>query len=413
MNINDPSQIRQCTSCQMCGAVCPVEAITIEKSKFGFYRPVVDPSKCINCGLCIKNCYKFDDNIKMTTSFKGKQLFSAWAKDKNIVASTTSGGIADILVKKLVNQGYKCIGIEYDNSSNRAISKIASTLNDTDSFKGSKYIQAYTVDSFKELTMNHKDEKFAVFGLPCHIYALDKYLRAKETRHQHLLIDLYCHGCPSLDLWKKYVDKIFKEKDCNKVVSVNFRSKVRGWGNFYVVEVVVTGVEGRKTYISPRINDPFYTLFFSDMVLNDSCYDCKLRSTFEYTDIRLGDFWGYKFIHNNSGVSGVTVCTEKGMDLFEKVKDDIEYCEQLFESFLPFQSYGKQYNKIFNIRNELLLKLSNDNADLKDVILLYNKSRSYKERFLSNCKDAVKLLPNNMLSSLKSLVYKLKYKQLR
>lgn len=409
MNIDDSSQIRPCTSCQMCGAVCPVDAITIEKNKFGFYRPVINISKCIDCGVCVKSCYKFDDNIKSTESFTGKKLFSAWAKDKEIVASTTSGGIADILVKELIAQGYKCIGIEYDCSSNLAISKIAETLEDTDSFKGSKYIQAYTVDSFKELVKNHKNEKFAVFGLPCHIYAIDKYLRNKGTRHDHLLIDLYCHGCPSLDLWKKYIDKILNEKDCNKVVSVNFRSKVRGWGNFYVVVVVVEGVKGRKTYVSPRINDPFYTMFFSDIILNDSCYGCKLRSTLEYTDIRLGDFWGNKFIHNNSGVSGVTICTENGMKLFESTIDDIEYNKQLFKSFLPFQSYGKKYDENFNLRNELLLKLSDNDIDLKEVIRSYNKSRSYKERFLSNCKNAVKLLPNNMLSSFKSLAYKLKY----
>lgn len=410
MNIDDSSQIRQCTSCQMCGAVCPVGAITITKNKFGFYRPIVNTDKCIDCGLCVKTCYKFDGNIQSTKSLDGKKLFSAWAKDKDIVASTTSGGIADILVKRLISQGYKCIGIEYDSSSNRAISKIASTLEDTDSFKGSKYIQAYTVNSFKELVRNHKNEKFAVFGLPCHIYALDKYLRTTRTRHQHLLIDLYCHGCPSLNLWDKYVDKILKEKDCSKVVSVNFRSKVRGWGNFYVVVVVVEGVNGRRTYTSPRINDPFYTMFFSNMVLNDSCSDCQLRSTLEYTDIRLGDYWGNKFLNNHTGVSGVTICSENGMNLFKKATNDIEYNEQLFESFLPFQSYEKQYDVNFSTRNELLLKLSEDNIDLKDIIRLYNKSLSYKKRFLSDCKNVVMLFPNNIISSVKSLAYKLKYK---
>ena len=151
-------------------------------------------------------------------------------------------------------------------------------------------------------------------------------------------------------------------------------------------------------------------MFFSDMVLNDSCSDCKLRSTLEYTDIRLGDYWGNKFLNNHTGVSGVAICSEGGMKLFKSVTADLEYCEQTFDSFLPFQSYKKEYKVNFDIRSELLLQLSDENIELKEVIRSYNKSRSYKERFMSYCKNAIMLLPNNIISSVKSLAYRLKYK---
>ena len=39
MNVNDKSALRECTSCQMCAAVCAKNAIEIRLNKDGFYRP--------------------------------------------------------------------------------------------------------------------------------------------------------------------------------------------------------------------------------------------------------------------------------------------------------------------------------------------------------------------------------------
>ena len=60
MNIHNPSAIRDCTSCQVCAAVCPKDAITIVLDEKGFYRPVID-DKCVDCSLCTKVCYKYND----------------------------------------------------------------------------------------------------------------------------------------------------------------------------------------------------------------------------------------------------------------------------------------------------------------------------------------------------------------
>ena len=67
MNINDKSALRECTSCQMCAAVCAKNAIEIRLNKDGFYRPYLDEDKCVDCGLCTKVCYKFDNDVKVTS----------------------------------------------------------------------------------------------------------------------------------------------------------------------------------------------------------------------------------------------------------------------------------------------------------------------------------------------------------
>lgn len=76
-----------------------------------------------------------------------------------------------------------------------------------------------------------------------------------------MLIDLYCHGCPSMNVWKKFIKDV-KIKTCqSKIDYVNFRSKIKGWGSFYVVVVVV--VDGKPIYYSSDDkNNDFYDLFF-------------------------------------------------------------------------------------------------------------------------------------------------------
>ena len=370
MNINDTSAIRECTSCQMCAAVCSRDAISIHLNEDGFYRPYIDEVKCTNCGLCTKVCYKFDANVKVTSTEElGKvKVYSAQYKSDSILEKVTSGGVADALAKELVKQGFVCIGVTYNDDRHRAEHVIASTVGETDAFRGSKYIQSYSLDAFKSLVKNARTTKFAIFGLPCHIYAAHQFLSRRNLRDNCLLIDLFCHGCPSMLVWNKYEQKIKKQVKNKKFDEVQFRSKVRGWGTFYVVVVVVEGV---RAFISSPKQDEFYSLFFSDHVLNDACSDCKLRSTMEYTDIRLGDFWGKRFLNDRKGVSAVAITSERGQMLFETIKDKFVTAHSDMSEVLVKQSYGKIYHPNLELRKNMLEALRDDNKTLKDVVDLY------------------------------------------
>ena len=184
MNITDKSAIRDCTSCQMCAAVCPRDAITIRLNEDGFYRPYLDANKCVDCGLCVKVCYKFDSDVKVTTADEENRITvkSAQYRQNELLEKVTSGGVADALAKELVKQGYTCIGVTYNDERHRAEHIVAHTEGETDAFRGSKYIQSYSLDAFKTLVKNAKDTKFALFGLPCHIYAAHKFLTLRRQR---------------------------------------------------------------------------------------------------------------------------------------------------------------------------------------------------------------------------------------
>lgn len=391
MNITEKSAIRECTSCQLCAAVCPKEAIEIVLDKNGFYKPIIDENVCIDCGICTKVCYKFDNNIKMSSAedLDKKTLYSAWTKDDVLIKETTSGGIADLLACQFIAEGYKVVGVTYSDTKVRAEHSIASRVEETIPFRGSKYIQSYTLDAMKTVVKQCRNEKYAVFGTPCQIYALCKLAEMRKVREHFIFVDLYCHGCPSLFVWTKYQKYIKDKLAIKRFDKVQFRSKVKGWGTFYVVVVV----DGKPVFISNPKEDGFYELFFSDQVLNDSCKNCKLRSTLEYTDIRLGDFWGKKYLKNHRGVSAVSLVTEQGMKYFEQIKEDIGYEKCNYAEFLPYQSYGKEYSPSPLARKAIFDSLNDNNQSIKDAVDIYRKHQSIKGKVKRRVKGILYYLP--------------------
>ena len=76
-----------------------------------------------------------------------------------------------------------------------------------------------------------------------------------------------------MNIWKKYVKDVKVMISQEKIDNANFRSKVKGWVNFYIV------VDGKTLYYSNNRHNEFFDLFFSDQVLNEACNDCALRGT--------------------------------------------------------------------------------------------------------------------------------------
>ena len=403
MNITDKSAIRECTSCQMCAAVCTKDAIKIRLNEDGFYRPYLDSGKCIDCGLCVKVCYKFDYDIKVTSEDEENMITvkSAQYKQDELLEKVTSGGVADALAKELIKEGYICIGVVYNDELHRAEHAVASSVAETDRFRGSKYIQSYSIDAFKTLVKNVKNNKFAIFGLPCHIYAVHKFLTLRRKRENCILIDLFCHGCPSMLIWNKYEQAIKRKVGNKKFDEVQFRSKIKGWGTFYVVVVVVEGV---KVFVSSPKHDEFYSLFFSDHVLNDACSNCKLRSTMEYTDIRLGDFWGKRYLNDRKGVSAMAITSERGMKVFNAINGLFKTENSCMSEVLVKQSYGKVYKPNLELRKMMLDGLRDSDKTLKDVVDLYYSRQGLAMKAKRWLKTVNWFLPFDLMRLLKRFV---------
>lgn len=403
MNILDKSAIRECTSCQLCATLCAHRAISIQLNADGFYRPMINPDICTECGICTKFCYKFDENIKLTKEeqLDRTPLYAAWSNNDDLLNNTTSGGIGDLLAYQLQKLGYKIVGCVYNEEKTRAEHRIATSEEERILFRGSKYIQSYTFDALTSIVSNCRKEKYAVFGTPCQIYALNKLVIDRGVRDNFFFVDLYCHGCPSLHVWTKYQQHIKNKLHIDKFDQVIFRSKIRGWGAFYVVVVV----DGKPVFKSTPKEDGFYELFFSDQVLNDACNKCLLRGTLEYTDIRLGDFWGKKFLNNRKGVSAVSVVSERGKLLFDNIKGmNVFFVRCEYKDFLPFQSWKKIYNPNGNIREALFSSLKDQNQTIIDAKKELYRYQSFKQKLKRLIKHILAFFPLGVTNTIKKMI---------
>ncbi len=397
MNVLDKSEKRKCTSCGVCATLCPSHAITINLDDDGFYRPIIDQSLCNNCSLCTKICYKFDDDLQITdqSALQSKPLYSAWSEEDEIVSSSTSGGIGELLARQLLLEGYKVVGVVYNENKIRAEHRIASDDVNLIPFRGSKYIQSYTYDAFREVVNNCKNEKYAVFGTPCHIYALNRLASMRKKKDNFFFVDLYCHGCPTHHVWTKCHDEIVKKAHVDKLENVYFRSKLRGWGSFILASLSTSGL-----IFNRRVSDSFYELFFSNQILNEACQDCVLRGTLEYTDIRLGDFWGKKYLHNHRGVSAISLSTIRGREVFEKLHGITKQrCN--YEDFLLYQSWGHTYHINPDVRRSLINSLRKPDINIYGVIKILRKRLGFFYSFKKQMGFMLSFLPLGLRNLIK------------
>lgn len=405
-NINkEEDKVNECTSCQMCSAVCPTNAINIAFDEEGFYKPKISEALCIDCGECVKICYKYDNKIKVTSKNKeGIECYAAISKDNNILKSSTSGGISSHLMDSCLKNGYKVVGVSYDYDKDIAVTETTYVVTELDKFKGSKYMQSYTEKAFKEIVKNHKEHKYAVFGTPCHIYAISKWAVDRGRRDQFLLVDIFCHGCPSFHLWKKYSDNVKLKMKTSNFDRIDFRSKVHGWHEF-----CNSFYKKSNKYDSDKsINDPFFTIFFDNQILAKSCYDCKLRSTLEYTDIRMGDYWGAKYDLDTQGVSAIVICTSKGKEVFNGIKRSLIVEEADFYDIIKTQSYGTIYTYKFDVRDKTIELLKSDkfmDKIYKEYINLYPA----KKRILHSLKKSIYIFPLAIINHIKKFYHRLAF----
>ena len=396
-NVCDDKGLRSCTGCGVCASVCGKNAITIELDDDGFYKPFVDEEKCVECSLCKKSCYKYDENLIQSDAHE--VCYAAVNMDDEQLRASSSGGISRILMEECINRGYKVMGCAYDTKENVAKSVVASSIDELDQFYGSKYFQSLTTEGFDEVLKDKTEQKYAIFGTPCQIYGFSKTSKYKRNPDKYLLVDIFCHGCPSMKLWKSYLSYTKNITGRETYDKVTFRSKTHAWHEFCFDFFFNSG-----KYTSKKSKDPFYDIFFSMDVMNEACYDCNSRSTMAYGDIRLGDYWGEKYDTNTKGVSAVVLKSVRGVNIFNAIKGKLLIADATLEHILIGQSYGKPhtYNKV---RRHFLLQEMSENSNLQRIYKEYMKMFPLKTRIKRQLKAIVKLCPKSIYFPIKKLMH--------
>lgn len=86
---------KDCCGCEACVQRCPKRCISMHEDEEGFLYPNVNPSLCIDCGLCEKVC----PVINQSEIHKPLKVYAAKNPDEQIRLSSSSGGIFTMLAE--------------------------------------------------------------------------------------------------------------------------------------------------------------------------------------------------------------------------------------------------------------------------------------------------------------------------
>ena len=307
------AEFERCTGCTACAAACPKNCIAMEADADGFLHPVIDKSKCVDCGLCEKACPVLHPPELTHTP----TTWAAWTDDDDSRMSSTSGGVFPELARDILEKGGAVFGAAYD-ACFRVVHICAENAHELDRLRGAKYAQSDLTGIFKDVKKRLDGGQQVLFsGTPCQVLGLKTFLR--KNYDNLLTADLVCHSVPSPLAWEKYLQHISGEKQLS---AVNLRCKDTGWSRYrYSNRFDFADGSHRMDGSGESL---YMKLFVGGYITRPSCRHCPAKGHARVSDLTLGDFWGIWNSHpeldDDRGVSLVLVHTEKGLAALGRLK---------------------------------------------------------------------------------------------
>ena len=333
MELIDVIDKKQCTGCMACKNACPRNAITIEEdTKTGFLYPKINTEYCVNCNICRKVC---PVENKLPENKNEIEVYACKNKNDQIRMKSSSGGIFTLIANYILNQNGVVFGAAF-NEKFEVVHTWTDNEEGLEKFRGSKYLQSQIGKTFKEVKEFLEEGRKVLFtGTPCQVEGLLTYLR---KYYENLYTqDIICHGVPSPKVWRKYLEY---KKNLNKEFpkKVNFRKKeIAGW-NAYHMNFTYSHFEENVHHN----DDPYMKFFLNNFDLRDTCYDCKFKKEKRMSDITVADFWGIKNVrpemNDEKGTSAILINSSKGKELFENIKNDIDWTKESMEPIIKYNS---------------------------------------------------------------------------
>jgi coenzyme F420-reducing hydrogenase beta subunit len=304
----------ECTGCSACINICPKACIKMIEDSYGHMYPSIDKSLCIECNLCRKVC----PNNTTPLFQQVKHCYAAWAIDENDRQTSSSGGIASVLSKTIVNNNgivYGCVADGFNIHHSRC-----NNIIDLAKFKGSKYVQSTIGNTYSQIKKDLKNNINVLFiGTPCQVAGLKTFL---NKEYDNLFtIDLICHGVPSIKLLKEGIKEL-------SISNLKFRD---GHSNFFI-----SYDKESEKIVRPLNTDYYLKSFFRGITYRESCYQCHYARPERVGDLSIGDFFDVgklaPFPYNKKdGISVVLINNEKGKNLYNLTGKQIFSIERKYE----------------------------------------------------------------------------------
>lgn len=371
-----------CCGCTACASICPKDAISMEPDVLGFKYPKIDLNKCIDCGLCEKVC-AFNENYDKSLNLDEPDIYAARHKDMHAIETSRSGAAFIAISDYVLENGGIVYGVGYKDHF-VVTHKRATTKEERNEFKGSKYVQSDLDGIFRQVKNDLGDGKTVLFsGTPCQTAGLNSFV-GKKLREKLILVDIVCHGVPSPYIWRDYLNYLEKKQGA-KIIEVNFRDKQKfGWASHY---------ESYKFPQNTIITTKFTYLFFSHLMSRESCGKCHYANTIRPSDITIGDFWGWEktdpeFNKDNKGCSLIFINTIKGRTIFNLIKQDLNIIPtQLSNSLQPNLQHPSTTNP-----KRILFEQNYKKKGFEYILNKYGDKRwkQYIRKYKSNIREQIK-----------------------
>lgn len=264
--------------------------------------------------LCLKFC-----PVRAAGEDEGRgdmdepDICAAWSTDRENHLSSSSGGVFSELAKTVLEKkGLVCGCAWGEGWTPRHV--LIDSPDDLASLKGSKYIPSLVhARLFRDIVDLAKRGSTVLFcGTPCQVAGL-RLVAPPEARANMILVDLVCHGVPSLTSFHAYLDHRFGSRD--RIESFSFRNKELSVQTLCAVE------RSGARYLKNCGEDPWFrAAMVYHLYLQKICFTCPFGSMPRPGDITLGDFWGIPEIwHHQKGDSLVLASTPKGKALIREL----------------------------------------------------------------------------------------------
>lgn len=387
-NILNFLEPKDCCGCCACINVCPTQALFFSQDDFGFIRPNLDKTKCIECGICTRICPQFND----VESSKPNEVFAALNKNESVVIKSSSGGIFYALAEYVISEGGYVLGVTLDEKF-KVKHICVEQINDLPLLQKSKYVQSYMGDCYKLALQKLRAGKKVLFsGTPCQVAAM-KSIAGDKYANRLFLVEVVCHGVPSQTFWNDYVEFLSKKIGLPKEYVFCYKRKVRNGMNRYIS---FTG-EGGKKSVKNWPQDSYNYFFMEAKNYQECCYSCKYAKPERVSDLTICDYWHWDAYHgidfpSCSTLSGICVNTDAGKMILKKIVDKLIIVESSFDNLAAHNGCLLRPTPKPKDRNDILQEWKSNGYEFIDQkFKKKNRMRILKSRLLMYVPEGFKL----------------------